>query len=350
MTGQPYIAAPDMDACRAAIRTGSRSFHAASRLLPASLRDPALVLYAFCRVADDAVDEGHDPVRAVLHLQDRLERAYAGQPHDAPIDRAFAAMVLHHDLPRALPDALLEGLAWDAEGRRFGTFSELLDYAARVAAVVGAMMCVLMGVRDRDRLARACDLGVAMQLTNIARDIGEDARNGRLYLPLEWFDDAQLCPDSFLSAPTATPEIRTMAARLLQKADHLYHRGSAGIAALPLACRPGIFAARHIYCGIGGALRATGYDSVTQRAYTGNGQKLGWLALSAAQAGLSLLQPQAATLHARPLQETRFLVDAASRETGATQRSQTLIDAMARLRAQDLSARQHYLSAYRRNA
>ena len=350
MTGQPYIAAPDMEACRAAIRTGSRSFHAASRLLPASLRDPALVLYAFCRVADDAVDEGHDPVRAVLHLQDRLERAYAGQPHDAPIDRAFAAMVRHHDLPRALPDALLEGLAWDAEGRRFGTYSELLDYAARVAAVVGAMMCVLMGVRDRDRLARACDLGVAMQLTNIARDIGEDARNGRMYLPLEWFDDAQLCPDSFLRTPAPCPEIRAMTAQLLLEADRLYQRASAGISALPLACRPGIFAARHIYCGIGGSIRAQGHDSISRRAYTDNRQKLGWLALSAAQAALSVVQPQAATLHARPLLETRFLVDAASRDTDANRRSQTLIDAMARLRAQDISRRRTYKDMTRHSA
>lgn len=350
MTGMSRIAAPDMDACRAAIRTGSRSFHAASRLLPASLRDPALVLYAFCRLADDAVDEGHDPVRAVLHLQDRLERAYAGQPHDAPIDRAFAAMVVQHDLPRALPDALLEGLAWDAEGRRFATFSDLLDYAARVAAVVGAMMCVLMGVRDRDRLARACDLGLAMQLTNIARDIGEDARNGRLYLPLAWFEDAGMCPDRFLRTPIPHPEICAMTAQLLNEADHLYQRASAGISALPLACRPGIFAARHIYCGIGGAIRAQGHDSVTRRAYTGKALKLGWLALSAMQAGLSVIQPQPATLHAGPLPEIRFLVDAASHDTGASQRSQTLIDAMARLRARDLSARRHYMAANRRSA
>ncbi|MBR3371412.1 MAG: phytoene/squalene synthase family protein [Rhodobacteraceae bacterium] len=350
MTATSYITAPDMDACRAAIRTGSRSFHAASRLLPTSLRDPALVLYAFCRVADDAVDEGLDPVRAVLQLQDRLDRAYAGTPHDAPIDRAFAAMVVQHELPRALPDALLEGLAWDAEGRRFNTFSELVDYAARVAAVVGAMMCVLMGVRDRDRLARACDLGVAMQLTNIARDIGEDARNGRLYLPLAWFDDARLCPESFLRAPAPRPEIRAMTAQLLQEADRLYQRASAGISALPLACRPGIFAARHIYCGIGGSIRAQGHDSITRRAYTNNRQKLGWLSLSAAQAALSVVQPQAATLHARPLPETRFLVDAASRDTDLSNRSQTLIDAMARLRARDISARQSYRDMSRRSA
>jgi phytoene synthase len=167
MSARPQQAQADLDACHAAIKTGSLSFHAASKLLPASVRDPALVLYAFCRLADDAVDEGADPVHAVLQLQERLDHAYAGRPIDACIDRAFARLIETHDLPRALPDALLEGLAWDASGQRFDTLSGVLDYSARVAAVVGVMMCVLMGVRDRHRLARACDLGLAMQLTNI---------------------------------------------------------------------------------------------------------------------------------------------------------------------------------------
>jgi len=102
-------AAADMEFCRAAIRTGSLSFHAASKLLPNRVRDPAYVLYAFCRLADDAVDEGHHPSAAVLHLQERLDRAYAGQPFDDPVDRAFARLVAQYDMPRALPEALLEG-------------------------------------------------------------------------------------------------------------------------------------------------------------------------------------------------------------------------------------------------
>ncbi|TVP73176.1 MAG: phytoene/squalene synthase family protein [Rhodobacteraceae bacterium] len=329
----------DMEACRAAIRTGSLSFHAASKLLPAHVRDPALVLYAFCRLADDAVDEGADPGQAVLHLQDRLDSAYAGRPHDAPIDRAFARMIETHQLPRALPDALLEGLAWDAEGRRFDTLSGVLDYSARVAAVVGAMMCVLMGVRDRHRLARACDLGLAMQLTNIARDVGEDARRGRIYLPLDWFAEAGLEPAAFLRAPAATPEIRAMTDRLLCEADRLYARADPGISALPLSCRPGIFAARAIYCGIGQVLRAQGCDSITRRAVTTRTRKLGWLATSGLRAGASLALPQMATLYARPQPETAFLVEAASRDSQGFSRSDTLIDALARLRAQDLHAR-----------
>jgi 15-cis-phytoene synthase len=345
-----FSAKADLAVCQQAIRTGSLSFHAASKLLPGSVRDPALVLYAFCRLADDAVDEGADPVHAVLRLQERLDRAYAERPFDAPIDRAFARMIATHDLPRALPDALLEGLAWDAEGRRFDTLSGVLDYSARVAAVVGAMMCVLMGVRDRHRLARACDLGLAMQLTNIARDVGEDARRGRIYLPLDWLHEGGIDPDAFTRRPAPVPEIRAMTARLLREASRLYVRSEPGIAALPLACRPGIFAARHIYDGIGGRIRAQGHDSITQRAHTGRTRKLGWLALSGLQAGLSVVQPRMATLYARPMPEVAFLVDAASRDTAQFQRTDSLMNALARLRAQDMEQRAAYPRLERRQA
>jgi hypothetical protein len=201
------IAPADLDHCRASIRTGSYSFHAASRLLPGRVRDPALVLYAFCRLADDAVDETEAKAAAVLRLRDRLDLCYQGRPLNAPEDRAFAAMVAQYDMPQALPEALLEGFAWDAEGRRYDTLSGVLAYSARVASAVGAMMCVLMGVRDADRLARACDLGLAMQLTNIARDVGEDARAGRLYLPLDWLDAAGVDVAGFLADPRPTPAI-----------------------------------------------------------------------------------------------------------------------------------------------
>ena len=329
--------ASDLEICRAMIRTGSLSFHAASRLLPAQVRDPALVLYAFCRVADDEVDEVGTPDKAaaVLRLRDRLDMIYAGRPRNAPCDRAFARVVEGFDMPRALPDALLEGLAWDAVGRRYETLSGVLDYSARVAAAVGAMMCVLMRARDADTLARACDLGLAMQLTNIARDVGEDARAGRLFLPLDWLAEAGVDPDAFLAAPTATPAIRRATARLLRHAESLYRRSEAGIACLPLACRPGIFAARHIYAGIGSQVARAGHDSISQRARTSKGQKLTWLALSALRAGVSQVLPASAMLHARPEPEVAFLVDAAARRRVGTARSETLLSVLAQLEARD---------------
>ncbi len=329
----------DLAACREAIRTGSYSFHAASRLLPARVRDPALALYAFCRLADDAVDEGYDKVGAVLSLRDRLDLVYAGRPLNAAADRAFAAVVAASDMPRALPDALLEGFAWDAAQRRYDTFDQLCGYGARVASAVGAMMCVLMGARSADALARACDLGLAMQLTNIARDIGTDAREGRIYVPQDWADNLGLDERAILNAaqsPSSAPDVRLaeITQRLLDHADMLYLRADAGIPALPLSARPAIFAARHIYAGIGGAIARHGYYALHIRAHTSKGQKLGWLALSALRAAASTMLPVPARLHARPHPECAFLVDAAAK-LGQMRRSDALFAVLAQLEAQD---------------
>ncbi len=333
------IAPEDMAHCRAAIRTGSLSFHAASRLLPPRVRDPALALYAFCRLADDEVDEGRDKAGAVLHLRDRLDLVYRGRPRNAPEDRAFAALVEGFEMPRALPEALLEGLAWDATGRTYATLSGVLDYSARVAAAVGAMMCVLMRVRDADALARACDLGLAMQLTNIARDVGEDARAGRLYLPLDWMEEAGLSPEAFLAAPGPDPRLSGLVRRLLAEADRLYARAGAGVAALPVDCRPGIYAARRIYAGIGAAVAEQAFDSVTQRARTGRAAKLGWLVLAGGEGALSLALPRAPALHAPAMPEVRFLVQAAARAPAAQGRADALLAVLAQLEGQDRQRR-----------
>ena len=334
----------DLHHCRSAIRHGSLSFYTASKLLPASVRDPAMALYAFCRLADDAVDLHEEKTAAVFRLRDRLDLIYAGRPRDAAPDRAFAAVIEEFDMPRELPDALLEGLAWDAMGQRYDTLSGVFDYSARVAAAVGAMMCVLMRVRDADALARACDLGVAMQLTNIARDVGEDARAGRLYLPLDWMAEAGLDPEAFLADPLPDERVRGLVRRLLREADRLYIRAEAGISALPVSARPGIYAARHVYAGIGGAIARNGYDSISFRARTTKPQKIGWLGLSGLRAVAATAMPRAATLHATPLPETAFLVDAAARAPRATDpwgggRSGTLLSVLAELEARDRDRR-----------
>ena len=326
----------DLAHCRAAIQEGSYSFHAASKLLPASVRDPALALYAFCRLADDAVDLSGQKPAAVLDLEARLDAVYAGAPRDAAPDRAFAAIVADFDMPRALPEALLEGLAWDGMGHRYATLSDLRSYSARVASAVGAMMCVLMGVRDRDALARACDLGVAMQLTNIARDVGEDAREGRLYLPTEWLDEAGIDAGAFLADPQMSPKLARLTRRLLVEARRLYDRSEAGIAALPLTARPGIFAARHIYAAIGDILRRNGHDNINHRARTSKGHKLALLSLSMVRAGWVSILPKSPVIHARPLEETAFLVDAAARAAPETDSwSDQLLDVLVELKARD---------------
>ncbi|MFO1201528.1 MAG: phytoene/squalene synthase family protein [Tabrizicola sp.] len=329
------IASDDMAACRAMIRTGSLSFHAASRLFPSRVRDPALALYAFCRVADDDVDEVQDKAHAVLRLRERLDLIYAGRPEQRPSDRAFAAVVEDFDMPRALPDALLEGLAWDAMGRRYRTLAELHAYSARVAAAVGVMMCVLMRVRDPDALARAADLGLAMQLTNIARDVGEDARAGRLFLPLAWLEEAAIDAERFLADPGPSPALAGVVRRLLIVADDLYRRASAGVAALPPDCRLGIAAARHIYAAIGTEVARAGFDSVTRRARTSRGQKLMLMGRALGASALTQVMPQPAQLHARPEPEVAFLVEAAGQRSTRRERSETLLAILAQLEARD---------------
>jgi len=148
-------------------------------------------------------------------------------------------------------------------------------------------------------------MGVAMQLTNIARDVGEDARSGRIYLPLAWLREAGIDPHAWLRAPEYSASLGTVVQRLLDVADGLYERAGSGIARLPLAYRPGMHAARIVYAEIGRAVERQGLDSVSSRA-TVSGQRKVWLAGRAViEAGL----PQGSSAGA-PLAATRFLVDA----------------------------------------
>ena len=137
----------DLAHCRDLLCSGSRSFYAASHLLPAPVRDAACRLYAFCREADDLIDEGDDPARALGVLEQRLSAIYRGEPGPGPIDRALADVVSRYGVPRALLDALLEGFAWDAQCRQYDSLSDVLDYSARVAGTVGVMMALLQGAR-----------------------------------------------------------------------------------------------------------------------------------------------------------------------------------------------------------
>jgi phytoene synthase len=305
----------DHQECRAAIRTGSRSFYVSSKLLPERVRRPAYGLYAFCRLSDDAIDLGEGSPQALARLQFRLDRAASGRPLPFAADRAMADLIAAHAVPLAVPEALLEGLGWDAEGRRYETIEDLHAYAARVASTVGVMMTLLMDVRSPSALARACDLGVAMQLTNIARDVGEDARAGRIYLPLAWLDEAGVDVAAFLADPQPTPALRLVVARLLEEASRLYARSRAGVAELPATCRPAILAASLIYADIGREVAEAGFDSVTRRARVSGTRKLRLLA--DAVAGATWLE-RAAALPALPA--VSFLVEAVERHYATPRR------------------------------
>jgi 15-cis-phytoene synthase len=305
------LRAADLRCCEALLRAGSKSFASAARLLPARVRPQATAFYAFCRVADDAIDESDDAAQALAELHRRVDAIYAGRPYDDPVDRALAWVVSSAAIPRPLVDTLLEGFAWDLEECRYERIEQTLAYAARVASVVGVIMTLIMGVRERPTLARACDLGAAMQLTNIARDVGEDARRGRLYLPAAWLREEGVDPAAFLRDPSPSPGVRRATARLLAHAALLYARAQAGIPALPRDCRPAIRAASLIYADIGRVIARRGHDSVSGRAHTSAARKL-WLL---SRAWLGVVRADAAAWREPPLPEVAFLVDAVRRPT-----------------------------------
>jgi phytoene synthase len=331
----------DIEACRALLRGGSKTFFAASMLLPRRVFEPASALYAFCRLADDAVDVGGGAGGGVAALRVRLGRAYDGCPLPIPADRALAAVVARHAIPRALPEALLEGFAWDAAGRKYETLEDLQAYAARVAGSVGAMMAMLMGAQAPEVVARACDLGVAMQFSNIARDVGEDARAGRLYLPLQWLREVGIDPAAWLARPVFCEGLGYVVARLLAEAEMLYRRARIGIAWLPMDCRPGIGAAQSLYAEIGREVARRGCDAVTQRAVVPRGRKAAVLARSVLEAARWRSQEPLPVLG-----PVKFLVDAvatAPRSRSAAEQPKTVDDKIAWLvdLFQRLDERQH---------
>ena len=271
--------AADLQACVAMMKGGSRTFFAASRLLPPRVRSAAIALYAFCRVADDLVDQAEPgDARPLQVLAQRLDAIYAGTPQDHVEDHALSLVVQQYALPRHLLEALIEGFAWDAAGREYLRIEDVMAYGARVAGSVGAMMCWIMGPRDEATLARACELGVAMQLTNIARDVGADAALGRIYLPRQWLQEAGIDAHAWLHAPQFNAALGSVVERLLRQADQLYAQGQTGIATLPPDCRAAILAASLIYAEIGQQLRREGLDSVSQRTVVSTGRKLVLLA------------------------------------------------------------------------
>ena len=318
MSSEALNTSADLQACVAMMKGGSRTFFAASRLLPPRVRAAAIALYAFCRVADDLVDNAAaGDTRPLQWLAERLDAIYIGTPQDHVEDHALSLVVQQYALPRHLLDALIEGFAWDAQGRCYDTLEDVQAYGARVAGSVGAMMCWIMGPRDAPTLARACELGVAMQLTNIARDVGADAALGRIYLPRAWLRQAGVDAEAWLAAPRFDAALGAVVERLLQEADRLYALGQTGIGALPPDCRAAILAAGLIYAEIGVQLRRDGLNSVDKRTVVSTGRKLVLLASAWTQARFIYVPSQSAA----PLAAIDGLVQACGTQSHDGKRS-----------------------------
>lgn len=312
-----HLAPADVAVCTALLREGSKSFALAQRLLPAHLKAPVTALYAFCRQADDAIDEARDAAHALRQLHVRLDRIFSGVDLQGSVDRALSQTVQAYRLPRSIFDALLEGFAWDAQGRSYETLSDVIAYSARVASTVGVLMTLMMGRREPWVLGRAAELGVAMQLTNIARDVGADRRIGRVYLPDAWLARYAIDAKTLMAsgATDAVVQARTQhavqaaTARLLACAEPLYTRADGALGALPFPCRMAIDAAARIYRDIGRSLAHQQFDSLTRRAYVRLPRKL-WLA-SGAIARQLWRTVRAVRPHQRAtLPELQFLIDA----------------------------------------
>ena len=251
------------------IHRHSKSFALASRLLDDSLRDEVAVLYAWCRRADDAVDEAPPEERRarVYRLYDELVAIYTNGTLDDPVLVAFREVVQRRRIPMASPLALLDGMRSDTGTVRMATTKELLLYCYRVAGVVGLMLCDVFEVTGRAAREQAVHLGIAMQLTNICRDVREDLGRDRLYLPE---DVLAACGGGDLDRTL----VRRAVERLLALARRYYRSADAGFHALPLRAALAARAARRVYAAIGDELEARGFDALGGRAVVPSWKKL----------------------------------------------------------------------------
>jgi 15-cis-phytoene synthase len=265
---------------RQVLAARSKSFALAGRLLGTAERDRAAVVYAFCRRADDAVDLAPEDERAgaVCRLQRELDALCAGEPTGDVVLEAFGEVVRACAIPREYPAELVAGMEMDASGWRYQTLEELMLYCYRVAGTVGLMMCHVLGVRHDRALPRAVHLGLAMQLTNICRDVEEDWQLGRLYLPAELLA-GQGAPDlaADLGGPFPAPARRPVARvieQLLAEADRYYRSADLGIGDLPARAALAVRTARLVYAAIGQRIARGGFDPLSGRAVVPDRQKV----------------------------------------------------------------------------
>jgi phytoene synthase len=256
-------AAPAGDAL---LRHHARTFHLAARLLPRPVRHDLATLYGFCRRVDDAVDEAPDAASGRTALARVLDART-----DDPVILEFRALAKARGIPRGVVGALIDGIVSDLDPVAVADERELVRYAYRVAGTVGLMICAVLDVPARGH-RHAVDLGIGMQLTNIARDVAEDAGRGRVYLPASWVpaDDVRAAVQAVQADdPTSSPEAvqRTVDAvsRLLHRAGRHYRSADHGMADLPAAVRPGILAASRNYEAIGVLVARRGAASLRDR-------------------------------------------------------------------------------------
>ena len=270
------------------IAQGSKSFAAAARLFDPATRRDVVMLYSWCRHCDDVVDgqEGGQgrivsplpPADRIAVLRRDTDLALAGKTDGLTASfRALGEVARRHAIPAGLFHEHLAGFAHDVEGRRYRTLPDLLRYCWHVAGVVGVLMGRVMGVHDEAVLDRASDLGLAFQLTNIARDVVEDAREGRVYVPLDWLAEEGLT-ETDLVDPRHAKAVARLRARLVAAAEPYYASARVGIDLLPRRSAWAIATAERVYRRIGEKLVAAGEGAFERRVSTSTGEKLAAIA------------------------------------------------------------------------
>ena len=267
-----------IDRCTAITRTNSRTFSLGSRLFPKTQRDAVSVVYAVCRTGDDAVDEAPSEVEARRRLdawREGIERAYRGRPHDeAATEIALAWALERYDIPRDAFHELHEGLAFDIDMTGISDYEELMTYCRRVAGVVGWMIAPIAGYDGGDdTLDRAIELGQAMQVTNILRDVGEDLERGRCYLPSSWMTSYGVSLAD-LHRGEITQSYADLLSALSTKAHELYRSGWIGIPRLHGTAPAAVAVAALNYEGILHKLKQNRWDNLSRRAYLRSMERL----------------------------------------------------------------------------
>lgn len=283
------------------IARGSKSFALASKLFDRATRERAWLLYSWCRRCDDLADgQDHggerqvvvDPMARLGTIRFLTDAALDGQATgDAAFD-ALGIVARECNIPRAFIDDHIAGFALDAEDWSPRSEDDLLRYCYHVAGVVGCMMAVVMGVSpdDEETLDRACDLGLAFQLANIARDISEDDAVGRCYLPMDWLVEADMQPGEHMR-PHFRSRLADMAWWLANMVGEYEASARVGAANLPFRSRWAVLAAAGIYGDIARKVDALDHAAWDQRVMTTKAEKAGWVARAFGQALINRPEP-----------------------------------------------------------
>lgn len=287
----------------------AQTFAFASRFLPPHERHAVAVLYTFCRVVDDIADE-LPPEVAVPALDRWLTwidalGSGAALPEPAPVPpmidvapqalaEALAAVVARHHVPVLHLRELVDGVRTDATRTRLRTFEELHAFCYAAAGTVGLMMAHVLGVTSPEALARAERLGLAMQLTNVLRDVGEDWRRGRLYLPLDALEARGVDLRDFDRGHVSSA-LEAVLRDLITRARAWYDDGLSGVSLLPARVRLPIYVAGRLYRAILGRIEANGYDVLNRRARTGRAEKVAELVRASVTLSLAQVRSSAST-------------------------------------------------------